>query len=151
MNGKIPAQNDEIKNLVASTNMRLTGVSAWSPELAVLLAHLLQRHGYIEKEPTDLAELLAAARATVHEGDPIHAYVQEGGSSVEIYLHLADSDADAKAGRADCATGAYNTSAITAVPRSLALHPKFHDTVQDILQSSLDMESFDAEAPAEAS
>jgi len=148
MNGKIPSQSDEIRDLVANTKMQLTGVVAWAPELAVLLARLLHRHGYIEKEPADLAGLLADARATVCEGDPIQAYVQEGGSSAEIYLHLFDSEADAKAGRVDCASGAYNTSAITAVPRSLAQHPQFHQAVESILQSSLDMASFDAEAEA---
>jgi hypothetical protein len=115
-----------------------------APELAVLLARLLQRQGYVSEEPADLAALLAAARATVHDCEPIQAYVQEGGSSVEVYLHLFDTVADATAGRAECADGAYNTSAITAIPRSLALHPQFHEVVESILKSSLDMECFDA-------
>jgi hypothetical protein len=31
MNGKIPVQTDEIKDLIANTKMNMTGVFAWPP------------------------------------------------------------------------------------------------------------------------
>lgn len=42
------------------TSMTLTGVSAYGVDLAVMLAALLKRHGYVTEEPRNLEELLQA-------------------------------------------------------------------------------------------
>lgn len=70
----------------------------------------------------------------------VYCYVQEGGSSTEIYLHTFDTLADAEDGRIECAASAYRTSNIVEVPKKLADQEGFHDTIQEILMASLDFE-----------
>lgn len=53
--------------------MILTGVTAHGVELAEMLATLLQRHGYTDKAPQDLDELLEIGRKAVAEGVPAPA------------------------------------------------------------------------------
>ncbi len=48
------------------TSMTLTGVSAYGVDLAVMLAALLKRHGYVTEEPRDLEELLQAGDSALN-------------------------------------------------------------------------------------
>lgn len=67
-------------------------------------------------------------------------YVQEGGSSTELYLHAFDTRIQAEEGAKSCADSSYRTSPIIEVPIALLDTPGFCDTVQSILMASLDME-----------
>lgn len=67
----------------------------------------------------------------------VFLYVQEGGSSTELYLHAFDTKAQAIAGRESCAEAAYRTSEIIKAPASLVDHPAFMNVVQDLLTASL--------------
>lgn len=66
--------------------------------------------------------------------------IQEGGSSTERYVHIHDSEDSAMADRIDCASAAYRTSDIIAVPASLARQEGFLDAVVAVVQATL---SFD--------
>ena len=57
--------NSMIRPVRPQTNMNLVGASAYSVDLAVMLAKLLVAHGYISEEPADLTGLLAAGDAAV--------------------------------------------------------------------------------------
>lgn len=53
---------------------------------------------------------------------PSYAYVQEGGSASELYLHEYETKVDAMAGRAKCASaGAYKTGEIVEISPCLRL------------------------------
>lgn len=139
MTGKIPPQSADIKALIAQTQTHLVGVAAYGVELAVVLSTLLQRHGYLEVEPSDLSQLIAAARAVINEGAPEYVVVQAGGSSTETYASTFDTERDAAKFRRSSADAAYNTSDPVTVPKSLAIHPRFGVVVQDILKASRTM------------
>ncbi|MGS2809450.1 hypothetical protein [Nocardia sp. MW-W600-9] len=45
------------------------------------------------------------------------AYIQEGGASDELYLHVWDTEDEADAGRHDCAVdGSYRTTGVVELP-----------------------------------
>lgn len=45
-----------------------------------------------------------------------YVYIQEGGTSTELYLHVHDTMQEAENGRASCAKAAYRTTAIVTMP-----------------------------------
>lgn len=61
--------------------------------------------------------------------DVVYVFVQEGGSSGELYIHTHTTRAGAEAGRVSCRDeGSYRTSEdIIEVPVSLASHPMFYE------------------------
>ncbi len=71
---------------------------------------------------------------------PTFYYVQEGGSSTEVYLHGFDTLKAAEKGRVSCEKSAYRTTGIVEVPRELADTKGFHEAVEDLLKASLDFE-----------
>lgn len=79
---------------------------------------------------------LPAGSSAVQSSD-VYLYVQEGGSSTEIYVHAFDSEEQANAGRKSCAEAAYRTSEIIKAPASLVDHPAFMEVVQGLLSASL--------------
>ncbi|WP_321935508.1 hypothetical protein [Paraburkholderia sp. J8-2] len=133
------SQAAAIKELIDQTKTNLVGVTAYGLELAVVLSTILQRHGYLDAEPADLAGLISAGREALSEGKPEYVAVQEGGSSKEIYVHSFATQKAAQKWRRSCAT--YNTSIPVAVPKSLTQHPQFGCFVQDVLKASLDLSS----------
>lgn len=48
--------------------------------------------------------------------------VQQGGSSLEVYIHASSTRQEAEAFREECENGAYETSEIIEVPGALAAH-----------------------------
>jgi hypothetical protein len=80
----------------------------------------------------------AIQESAVAPGDAF-VYVQEGGSSTEIYLSSHDSEMAAQEGRISCAQSSYRTSAIVEVPSTLN-NELFYVTVEEILRASLDFE-----------
>lgn len=83
--------------------------------------------------PTD--QQLTGASAVLNAD--VFLYVQEGGSSTEIYVHAFDSEEQAITGRKSCAEAAYRTSEIIKAPASLVDHPSFMGVVQALLSASL--------------
>ena len=83
---------------------------------------------------TQLTEATAVPNADVF------LYVQEGGSSTEIYLHAFDLEDHAIAGRKSSAEAAYRTSEIIKAPASLVDHPSFMGVVQALLSASLSVD-----------
>lgn len=74
------------------------------------------------------------------EEKEVYVLVQEGGSSIELYLHAHETRALAQSDRAACADeGAYRTSPVVEVPASLATHPQFYEVVEQILAASLNL------------
>jgi hypothetical protein len=65
---------------------------------------------------------------------PVYAYIQEGGSSVEMYLHTYETLKAAQAGRVDCGQNSYRTSTIIQIDRDLAGHPAFGNFAADLLR-----------------
>lgn len=98
-----------------------------------------------EGDPVLLRILLDEVVQRFHGGvtqkeDSVYVLVQEGGSSTEMYLHNHDTAAEADADRQQCwDDGAYRTSAVVEVPRSLADHPLFFDVVEKLLRASQDL------------
>lgn len=79
-------------------------------------------------------------------GDNAFLVVQEGGTSDELYVHAFASTEEAEAHRVDCATGgAYRTSPIVAVPRSVAGEKAFIEALEKILQSLSELECVEVE------
>lgn len=66
----------------------------------------------------------------------VHLVVQEGGSSTEIYFAQFATADEAQAHRDSCAEAAYRTSPVIPVPRSLAEHPEFGNTIHEILRGT---------------
>jgi hypothetical protein len=66
-----------------------------------------------------------------------YVYVQEGGSTSELYLHEHETEASAVAGRVDCAsTGAYRTGAVVEIAPCLrALEAVFYETAQALVET----------------
>jgi hypothetical protein len=54
--------------------------------------------------------------------EPAYVLIQEGGSSLELYVHAYHSVEEAEQGRIGCAEGAYRTSPVLEVPAELAGH-----------------------------
>lgn len=80
------------------------------------------------------------AGAVADQTTDVFLYVQEGGSSTEIYVHAFDSEEQAIAGRKSCAEAAYRTSEIIKAPASLVAHPAFMDVMQGLLSASLSVD-----------
>lgn len=68
---------------------------------------------------------------------PSYAYVQEGGSTTELYLHEHATKMSALAGRVSCASvGAYRTGAIVEIPPCLrSLGNVFYATAEAIVRT----------------
>lgn len=79
------------------------------------------------------------AEATQREDGPAYLVVQEGGSSMEIYVHSSPTEEEAEEFRVSCARGAYRTSPVIEVPSELAaLGETFYECVEDVLKGTLD-------------
>lgn len=68
-----------------------------------------------------------------------YAYVQEGGSSAEVYVHVFDDSTSAHQGRIGCAEGSYRTSEVITVPAKFN-NSEFYNLVELFLQASLVVE-----------
>lgn len=69
--------------------------------------------------------------------EKVYCLVQEGGSSKELYLLVHATCEKAQAVRVSCAReGAYRTSSIVEVPRSLAHADGFYDAVEALVLAS---------------
>lgn len=90
------------------------------------------------------AALAAAVALQQREAAPFFAYVQEGGSSVEMYLHTFNSEDEAQCGRVECSEGSYRTSPVVAVPGQFG-SAAFHAVVEDILKASTNLDYPSAE------
>lgn len=66
---------------------------------------------------------------------PSYVYVQEGGSTSELYLHEYETELGALAGRVECASaGAYRTGAVVEIAPSLrALGTVFYATAEALV------------------
>lgn len=71
------------------------------------------------KSPSIAANLSPAVEAALKDAHPTWGYIQEGGSSSEMYMHWFDTPEMAKAGRLDCAQAAYRTSEIFEISASM--------------------------------
>lgn len=56
------------------------------------------------------------------ERGPAFVVVQQGGSSLEVYIHSSSTREDAEAFRVECDEGAYQTSEVIEVSAALAAH-----------------------------
>lgn len=120
--------------------------TAPSPEL--LLNLLRQAEDFIAgfegaESQEGIDSLLRSIRAVTGDEPPNtgFAVVQEGGSSVEIYLHVSKTREDAEAFQASCTEGAYRTSGVIEVPASVAaIGEDAYGFAADLLKASLDLE-----------
>lgn len=71
------------------------------------------------KSPSIAANLSPAVEAALKDAHPTWGYIQEGGSSSEMYMHWFDTPELAKAGRIECAQAAYRTSEIFEISASM--------------------------------
>lgn len=86
-------------------------------------------------------ELQAKVAPDTNADPSVFLVVQEGGSSMELYLHVHDTLEAAEEDRRDCAVdGSYRTSSIVQVPRSLTEHPKFYDIAEQLVRASLTLD-----------
>jgi|GEM_PF-5890821 len=89
---------------------------------------------------TQTEDVVATVPIPVKTGR-VYLLIQEGGSSMELYVHAWDTYEEAKQDRIDCARdGAYATSEVIDVPASLADHPDFYEVVEDLLRMSHELE-----------
>lgn len=72
------------------------------------------------KSPSIAANLSPAVEAALKDAHPTWGYIQEGGSSSEVYMHWFDTPEQAKAGRIECAQSAYRTSEIFEISASMS-------------------------------
>ncbi|MEX3984320.1 hypothetical protein AB4Y45_35775 [Paraburkholderia sp. EG287A] len=76
----------------------------------------------------------------------VFVVIQEGGTSTELYVQQFDSQDSAHDYRVECwSSGAYRTSPIVEVPRSLADHPAFDDVVQELLKATQEFDGVEEE------
>lgn len=70
------------------------------------------------------------------EDEPVYVLIQEGGSTYELYIHAHPTLDEAEADRVSCEEdGAYRTSDIIEVPRSLADQPGFYELAEQLVGS----------------
>ena len=86
-------------------------------------------------------KLLADGKVlTPTSDDKVYLFVQEGGSSSELYVHGHTTREEAENHRNSCGDSAYRTSEILEVPESLERHPAFYDIVQALLSASVNLD-----------
>lgn len=71
------------------------------------------------KSPSIAANLSPEVEAALKNAHPSWGYIQEGGSSTEMYMHWFDTPEKANAGRIECAKAAYRTSEIFEISASM--------------------------------
>ncbi len=92
--------------------------------------------------PTAVTALEAALKVV---DEPHFLLIQEGGSSLELYVHGHESAEQAEDDRADCTQSSYRTSPYVEVPGSLASHPAFYETIDAIVALTLDLDYVEVE------
>lgn len=71
---------------------------------------------------------------------PAYAVVQEGGSSMELYLHSWPSRGEATFDRKDCAKAAYRTSPVIKLPAAAAaLGEGFYEAAEELIQATKEL------------
>ncbi len=87
-------------------------------------------NGVIKLKNGQLFDLRAALK-------PAYAVVQEGGSSVELYLHSTPSRGEATSYRKDCAKAAYRTSPVIKLSAAAsALGEDFYEPAEEIMSAT---------------
>ncbi|MCY1369498.1 hypothetical protein D9M69_565440 [compost metagenome] len=89
-------------------------------------------------EKGDLAgavHALEGALAEVEASQPHFVLIQEGGTSMERYVHAHSSAEEAEDDRVSCARASYRTTPHIEVPGSLATHPDFYSTLDALVDS----------------
>lgn len=90
-------------------------------------------------------DILTSPNAT-EKGDIVFVVVQEGGTSSELYVQQFATADDAHDYRVDCwKNGAYRTSPVVEVPRTLADHPDFDEAVQELLKAVQEVDGVEEE------
>lgn len=130
--------------LVAVVNDHIKDLKRCVPLMAKL--KLVNASKEMQKAADELRVAVAAETSALKKGrKTVHLYVQEGGSSTEIYLHAFNTAKQAAAGRRSCAAASYGTSQVVSAPASLVDHPEFFNVVEALLKGSLDVSYGDAE------
>lgn len=108
--------------------------------------HIMRSKESIHYEPLSHGQVrLTVDQANVEwlneKPAPSYAYIQEGGSMLELYLHGHETEGNAVAGRVDCAlAGAYKTGAVVEIPSCLrAMGEVFYETAQALVESVPDL------------
>ena len=70
----------------------------------------------------------------------VYVYVQEGGSSDELYLSAWSTLEEAEAGRKEAAEHTWRTSPVVAVPERLAQDREFCEIVEELINASNNVE-----------
>ena len=122
-------QQDPLK---AVDGLNLSGADVNATELAKLLAVVLLQHGHIEEAPANVGDLLAAAHRAVAPLPAAFLFIQEGGSSGEIYAHIFGAKGDAEFNRLGCGKAGYNTSEVVAMPGLFGLQPGVADVLGQV-------------------
>lgn len=138
--------------LVAVVNDHIKDLKRCVPLMAKLNVPLMAKLNLVnvskemQKAADELRVAVAAETSALKKGrKTVHLYVQEGGSSTEIYLHAFNTAKQAAAGRRSCAAASYGTSQVVSAPASLVDHPEFFNVVEALLKGSLDVSYGDAE------
>lgn len=117
MNAKINRAHDKLSDLLEDPEAKASDIRQAAVNLCVAL---------LAKPKT--------------KAESAFVYVQEGGSSSELYLHSHETAKAAHAGRISCSEAAYRTGPVIEVPPELAaLGEVFYGTVEDILGSLDDL------------
>lgn len=122
----------------------VNGKAVGQAELNVLVKRVLERIAMGEPAQQVMQETGVSKRLdeAVHAASrSVFVVIQEGGSSMERYLHAHGSLEEAEEDRIDCARGAYRTSRIIEIPGALgALGEVFYGAVEEILDAQDDLE-----------
>lgn len=122
MNSKINRAHDALSDLLEDPEARTPDIRRAAVALCMAL---------VAKKP----------KAKKPKAKKAYVYVQEGGSSTELYLHAWGTTKEAHAGRVSCAEGAYRTGPVIEVPAELdTLGEVFYSTVEEIFGSLGDLE-----------
>lgn len=121
--------NTQPAPLKAVDGLNLSGADINISELAKLLAAVLLQHGHVEEAPANVEDLLDAAHRAVAPQPGAFLFIQEGGSSGEIYAHIFGARADAEFNRLSCGKAGYNTSEVVEMPGLFALQPGVVDVL----------------------
>lgn len=91
----------------------------------------------LKTDAQDAAE--DAPQDSSEERGPAFVVVQQGGSSLEVYIHSSSTREDAEAFRVECEEGAYQTSEIIEVPAALAAHGEtFYEVLEAVAQAAIE-------------
>ena len=125
--------SDSMNNSITFTELGLATAEIWNQVKRLEAPH--QSKVRIEAQDSEGDAILLTLTYDEDAQPMVYAYVQEGGSAGELYLHFSSSEADAEEARASSADSGYQTTAAQGIPLALSLDTQIFDVMSTMLEA----------------